>query len=284
MGVAQKIASVPDLIRLESTLFALPFVYIGMLLAGNVTPYIFALITVALICARGAALSINRYVGLKYDMKNPKKMAWSSVSLYSRAEMLAIVTFFIGVFMASAYLLNMLAFVLAPFIVLIIVLEPHTKKYTAHRHFIMGLVIGLGIFGGYIGVKGAFPTTLPLYLLLLGYMAFSGANDVIYTLNHVDFDKANGLKTYPVKYGIRRSLRYSYYGHNMAALLFILFGFMGGEAAVVVGAFIAYLILMLEHRSINHQNPRSLQVAFFNYNIVVSAVMLLSVIVALTVA
>lgn len=284
MGIAQKVGNVPNLIKLEHTLFVLPFVYIGMLFSGNATIAVFSLITVALVCARGAAFSINRYAGLKYDIKNPKKRAWSSVSLYSRGEMLVIAVFFSLAFMLSAYLLNNLAFILSPFVVAIMVLEPYTKKYTAHRHFIMGFVIGMGIFGGYIGAKGAFPTTLPLYLLLLGYAAFSGANDIIYTLNHVDFDRENGLKTYPAKYGVESSLRYSYYGHNIAILMFIAFGFLSGKAMIVAGAFLAYLVLMAEHRDINHQNPKSLQIAFFNYNILVSTIILLSVIVALTTA
>ncbi len=277
MGWPEKVARVPELIKLEYTVFVLPFTYIGMLFAGIPTVQQFILITLSLVCARGAAFSANRYFGLNYDLRNPKKSNWASVKLYSKSEMLAIFAALMAVFMGCAYLLNMLAFMLAPFVILLVILEPHAKKYTEHRHFVMGLVIGLGTLGGYIGVAGSFPISPALYVLLAGYALFSGGSDIIYALNHAEFDKENGLKTYPTKYGVKKSVDYSLYAHNLAALLFEAFGAIANSAVIVVGAFVAYLVLFVEHRQISPDSEKSLKTSFFYYNAAVSLIMLASV-------
>ena len=278
MGVAQKLSSIPELIKLENTLFVLPFTYIGMLLAGIPSLAQFLLITIALVCARGAAFAVNRLAGHGIDMNNPKKRNWSSVRLYAKRDMALIAALFVAVFMACAFMLNALAFVLAPIIVILLVLEPYTKRYTQHRHFTMGLIIGLGIFGGYIGMAGSFPTQLPIYVLLAGYALFSGANDIIYTLNHVQHDIENRLKTYPSRYGIATASIVSEQAHYSAALMFVLFGYMLGSALVVMGAFLAFILLFMEHRRLSRRDENSVRVSFFNYNVAVSLAMLLFVI------
>jgi 4-hydroxybenzoate polyprenyltransferase len=278
MAGLEKLTGIAELIKIESSAFVLPFTYIGMLLAGTYTIVTFILITIALITARGAAFCANRYIGRKYDLGNPKKSKWISVRLYTKNELLAVFAFFAVVFLACAYCLNLLAFVLAPFVLLVVVVEPYLKKYTAHRHLIMGLVIGLGIFGGYIGASGQFPTTLPLYVLLLGYMCFSGGSDVIYSLNHVSFDKKNGLRTYPVKYGVELSKQISAGLHYWAAALFILFGSELGSVYIVAGGLIALMIFFFEHRNID---KRPLATTFLYYNAAVSLLMLFSVIITL---
>ncbi len=271
-----KITKLPELIKLEYTLFVLPFTYIGMLFAGIPTILQFLLITVALVCARGAAFSANRYFGWNYDIRNPKKINSPSVRNYHKNELFAVFLLFAIIFMTSAYLLNYLAFALAPLIILLIVLEPHAKKYTEHRHLSMGLIIGLAIPGGYIGMAGRFPLALPIYILLAGYAFFSAGNDIIYTINHRDFDKKEGLKTYPTKYRVKKALNISILYHVAAAALFIIFGVMLNSIFVVLGAELSYIILMTEHRNLDHKDSDSLRISFFNYNIAVSIVLLLA--------
>lgn len=276
MGFAEKLMKIPELVKIEYTLFVLPFTYIGMLLAGMPTLAQFLLITIALISARGAAFSINRLIGRRIDVSNPRKKDWSSVRLYTKGEMAIIAAIFILVFMAAALALNMLAFILAPFVVLFILLEPYAKKFTAHRHFTMGLVIGLGILGGYIGIAGHLPTQPAIYLLLAGYAVFSGSNDIIYTMNHVEHDIANRLYTYPSRYGIKTASMISEQGHYSVALLFVLFGYLAGSALIVIAAFAVFMLFLMEHRALSRALEAS-RVHIFEYNIAVSLLMLASV-------
>ncbi|MCW6159668.1 MAG: putative 4-hydroxybenzoate polyprenyltransferase [Candidatus Micrarchaeales archaeon] len=271
-----KIIQLPELIKLEYSLFVLPFVYIGMLLAGIPTLFQFILITVALLCARGAAFSANRLFGWRYDIRNPKKKESPSVKTYSRIEMAVILVAFMSIFMASAYMLNALAFALSPLVILLALIEPHMKRYTEHRHLSMGLIIGLGILGGYIGIAGRFPFVLPIYALLAGYTFFSAANDIIYAVNHMEFDKSAGLKTYPAEYGVKKALNASRFFHIIAAAFFVVFGILLNSIAVVAGAVVAFAILMMEHRKLDYRDENSLKISFFNYNVAVSAVLILS--------
>lgn len=274
VGLARKISKIPELIKVENSVFVLPFTYIGMLFAGNPSIAKFILITIALITARGAAFAANRYIGREYDKKNPRKRNWSNVNLYSKIDMLAILIFMAAVFWASAYMLNMLAFVLAPLILLIVILEPYTKRYTAHRHFSMGLIIGLGIIGGYIGAADAFPP-LPLYILLLGYMCFSAGSDIIISIPNAGFDRKNGLKTYPSEYGIVRARRYSKYSHAAAAALFVAFGIASWSISICIAGLLSAFILYLEHANDRKNDAKSIGRLFLYYNAAVSIVMLI---------
>ncbi len=274
MGLVEKIINVPGLIKIENSLFVLPFTYIGMLSAGSVSVLQFALITLALITARGSAFAANRFIGRRFDETNPKKKNWSSVKLYSKFELAIIFIAFTVVFFACADVLNTLALTLAPFVILIMVAEPYVKRYTAHRHLTMGLVIGLGILGGYIGIAGSFPTRWALYVLLLGYMCFSASNDIIYTLGHVDFDKANGLKTYPVVYGKKMANKISFFLHMWAATLFAYFGLLIGSGAMIVTSLVILFIFIAEHKRLLDGSQEAAGLAFFNYNATVSMLML----------
>jgi 4-hydroxybenzoate polyprenyltransferase len=277
MGIAQKIARIPELVKLENSIFVLPFTYIGMFFAGTFTIVQFLFITLALIAARGAAFAANRYLGLKYDRKNPKKTGWSSVSLYSKQDIAVIFVAFAILFMASALALNLLAFLLSPIILAIVAFEPFLKKRTAHRHMIMGFVIGLGIIGGYIGIAGSFPTSPELYILLLGYMCFSASNDIVYSMSHVAFDRSHGLKTYPTVYGINKAKRISLYLHLWSSALFIEFGSLTGSTIVVLFAALTIPVFIIEDKSLSNASDKSIGSVFFKYNAVVSLMMLVSV-------
>ena len=192
-----------------------------------------------------------------------------------RAELIAVFLSFTAIFIVCAYLLNFLAFVLAPFVIIVTVLEPMAKRYTSHRHLIMGAVIGLGIIGAYIGMTGAFPTAVPLYILFLGYMCFSAANDVVYTLSYRDFDKKVGLKTYPTVFGPTRAKEISFFLHMWAAALFAYFGLLILSWPVIVAAMLSMFVFTREHKFLA-TNPKNIVVPFFNYNIAVSFLMLLA--------
>lgn len=278
MAAFERIKGIPDLIKLENTIFVLPFTYIGMLLAKQFSPQVFVLITLALVFARASAFVANRYTGFELDAKNPKKRDLAR-RIYSKRELLVIFAIFAILFESCAYMLNDLAAVLAPVVLLLVVLEPLTKRYTSHRHLTMALVIGLGILGGYVGAAGSIPTTLPLYILLLGYMAFSGGSDVVHTLMYVDFDRTHGLKTYPVKYGVGKAKQISMYLHYWASALFIEFGALLGARVVALAGAITLLIFYFEARNLSAKGAKSVGKIFFYYNALVSIIMLLSVIV-----
>lgn len=280
MEFNQKVGSLPELVKLENAVFVLPFVYIALLLSNNITIFKFILITAALLTARSAAFAMNRYIGRNIDMENPKKKDWSSVKVYSKIELLVIFLVFVAIFELCTFLLNPLALLLSPIVLVLIVIEPFAKRYTEHRHFFMAFVIGLGIIGGYIGATGQFPQSPTLYILFIGYIFFSASNDILYTMSHTDFDKEHGLKTYPVSFGKDNAVKYSLIAHMIASVLFVLFAILLNSPIVLVGAIIATMLLLMEHRALMRSkdtNDRLLKLLFFNYNAYVSLILFFSV-------
>ncbi len=279
MSISEQVVAVSELIKLENIIFVLPFVYIGAMLAGKPTLVQVVLITIALASLRGAAFVANRYVGREIDRRNPDKINWPSVARYTKSSLLLLLLGFIALFAVCTYLLNILALILSPLVIFIMLIEPYTKLYTPHRHFTMGLIIGLGIFGGYIGVSGTFPTTLPIYILLIAYALFSGSNDIIHTIRYTKFDRSVGLKTYPRKYGKKKALLYSLYAHLIASILFVIFGLLIGSSVVAAAGLITALIFALEHFSADSSTQDSLANVFLYYNAAVSVLMLIAVVI-----
>ncbi len=255
MEVPKPLKILQELLAFEHTISDISIVYIGMLFAPGITLYKFFFITLAFLSARPAALLINRYVGRQFDVDNKKKAHMLSFKI-SRRDVLFLSVAFAVVFIGSAYMLNTLSFVLSFVVLALFILDPVSKSITPHRHFGIGLIEGLGCLGGYIGITGSFPTTLPLYLIVIAAIFVGGGADIIYTLRHEKFDANHELKTYPVKYGIRESLRYSLYSNAAAGAILIFFGFDVSSIVIMAGAVVSTLILVYHTKSINYKNDR----------------------------
>ncbi len=279
MGAHETLRVLQELLVFQHTIFDLSFVYIGMLLAGVPEARVFLLITIAFFSARFSAMLMNRYVGREYDLLNKGKRHMQSLSLSKGLILIAFLASAL-VFIFSAYLLNSLAFMLSPLVLLLFVIDPVSKRKTKQRHFLIGLMMGLGVFGGYIGNAGLFPTTVQPYLLLFSILFVGAGFDMAYSIAYMAFDKAHGLRTYPAFYGADRSLRYSLYAHSFASLLIILFGISTHSYAVAIASLIAALLLLLEHHGVDSRNPGRIAGRFILYNASTAILLLASVIAA----
>jgi 4-hydroxybenzoate polyprenyltransferase len=266
---------ISDMLKLNYSVFSLSFIYIGMLLAGIPTLAEFLLLNIAAVSARASGMAANRYIGYDYDKKNPKKKEWSSVKIFSKSKIFIIFIIFSILLIISAFFLNTLAFILSPLIILLFIIEPKLKKYTEHRHIIMGMVNGLGIFAGYIAIKGILPLFPSIIILWLGYSFMLGGSDIIYSMNYVEFDKNNNLKTYPSLYGKDKSEIYSYWFHTLSILFFIMFGILMNSLIIIIAVIIAAITIFIWHlkRRISKFN-----IPFSYYNGMISIIILLSVI------
>src|SRR6185436_6021350 len=63
-----------EMIKIEHTLFALPFAFLGAVLAANGSPSLKQLvwITAAMVGARSTAMAFNRIADRNYDARNPR--------------------------------------------------------------------------------------------------------------------------------------------------------------------------------------------------------------------
>jgi 4-hydroxybenzoate polyprenyltransferase len=195
-------------IRLEHTLFALPFAYTGAIFAANglPTPAQAGWITLAVLGARTAAMAANRYVDREIDARNPRtaRRALASGTL-PPAVMLWTAFFGLALLVVAAAALNPLCLELLPLAALGILLYPFCKRFTWSAHFVLGAVDGLAPLGAYIAVAARVSASA---LLLFGAVTLWVAGfDIIYALMDREVDIAQKIRSIPARFGVRSGQR-----------------------------------------------------------------------------
>lgn len=209
-------------IRVEHTLFALPFAYVGAVFAARGVPPAWALlwITLAVLGARTAAMSANRYLDRGIDARNPRtqRRAVASGTL-SPSTMLWAAAAGLALLVISAWMLNPLCVKLLPLAALGVLFYPLCKRFTWLTHFVLGAVDALAPLGAYIGVAGRVsPAALLLFTAVTLWVA---GFDVVYALMDLSVDRAQGLRSFPARFGERpgRVLAIALHVCTAAALL-----------------------------------------------------------------
>jgi 4-hydroxybenzoate polyprenyltransferase len=189
-------------IRLEHTLFALPFAYVGAILAARGLPSAYQLvwITVAVLGARTAAMAANRYIDRDIDARNPRtaRRALASGTLAPRI-MLVLACAGIGLLVLAAFMLNPLCVALLPLAALGIAIYPFLKRYTWGVHFVLGAVDGFAPLGAYVAVAGTIRGA-GLWIFAAVTLWVAGF-DIIYALMDRDVDRAQNLRSIPARFG-----------------------------------------------------------------------------------
>lgn len=189
-------------IRIEHTLFALPFAYAGAVLAARGLPSWPQLgwITLAVLGARTAAMAANRYLDRDIDARNPRtaRRAVASGTL-SPASMIWAVSIGLAVLLWAAWMLNPLCVKLMPIAALLLLFYPLCKRFTWAVHFVLGAVDGLAPLGAFIAIAGT--VTLPAVLLFLAVTFWVAGFDIIYALMDLQVDRAQGIRSLPARFG-----------------------------------------------------------------------------------
>ncbi len=191
-------------IRVEHTLFALPFAYVGAVMAARGVPAWWQLlwITLAVIGARTAAMAANRYFDRDMDAANPRtaKRAVASGKL-APAVMLWAIGAGLALLVLSAAMLNPLCVKLLPLAALGAVGYPLCKRFTWLVHFVLGAVDACAPLGAYVAVAGRID--LPAVLLFVAVTVWVAGFDILYALMDLRFDVANGVRSFPQAFGER---------------------------------------------------------------------------------
>jgi 4-hydroxybenzoate polyprenyltransferase len=221
MPILRPLKTVLEMIKFEHTLFALPFAFLGMMLAAGGWPSwrVVGWIVVAMVGARSAAMGWNRLVDRSIDKANPRT---AGRALPAGLVSPGFVALFIGAAVAllvlAAWRLNPLALKLSPVAVAILFGYSYTKRFTWASHLVLGLSLAGAPLGAWIAVRGdvaAAPIVLALAVLL-----WVAGFDVLYALQDLDFDRSSGLYSIPAKIGVVGSLWVS--GLLHAAMLGVL--------------------------------------------------------------
>jgi 4-hydroxybenzoate polyprenyltransferase len=223
-------------IRIEHTLFALPFAYVGAILAARGIPSPAALgwITLAVIGARTAAMAANRFLDREIDARNPRtaRRAVASGALAPTAMLWATAAGLALLFWA-AFRLNPLCVKLMPIAVVLLLTYPLCKRFTWMAHFVLGAVDGLAPLGAYVGIAGKI--TLPAVLLFVAVTLWVAGFDIIYALMDLRVDRQQGIRSLPVRFGEAS-------GHSLPILLHLGMLVLLAAAGMLAGAGGAYYL------------------------------------------
>ncbi len=267
------------MIKIEHTLFALPFALLGAVLAANGLPSAHQIfwICVAMVGARSAAMAFNRIVDRVYDLKNPRtSMRALPAGLLSVSFVWLFTAVSAALFFLAAAMLNRLTLILAPIALVSILCYSFTKRWTNLSHLVLGWCLAMAPTGAWIAVRGALDSPIPL-LLSLVVLLWTAGFDVLYACQDFEFDRREGLYSLPARFGIRRALAISRLFHVGAfAALVALYVSANLGSAALVGVIATACLLLYQHTLVRADDLSRLNAAFFTTNAFVSVILLVT--------
>ena len=256
------------MVKIEHSIFALPFAYLGMLWAAGGWPgwKVFIPLTVAMVAVRSFAMAVNRLVDLPIDAKNPRTLSRPLVSGELQVfETRVFIAASAVVFIVACWLLNPLCLALSPLALIWSGLYSYTKRFTPLCHFFLGSVLGLAPLAGWLAVSPV--VQLAPVLLALGVTLWVGGFDILYACQDVEFDRAEGLHSLPANAGVPAALALSTFSHAVTGVFFLLAGWAAGAGLIYAGVCVAVaVILFFEHRLISAHDMSRVNLAFFTMN------------------
>src|SRR5437867_570359 len=277
--ITRNIRTTLEMIKIEHTLFALPFAFLGAVLAARGVPTAWQIvwITIAMVGARSTAMAFNRIADKDYDARNPRTQIRAIPSGALSVEFVwGFSLTSAAIFFVAAAMLNRLTLILSPVALASIVLYSYTKRWTLLSHLILGWCLAIAPTGAWIAVRGALDSPVPL-LLSLVVMLWTAGFDVLYACQDYDFDRREGLYSIPARFGIARSLWISRLLHAgaFAALVALYFitnlGLLAAAGVVATGVLLGY-----QHTLVRANDLSKLNAAFFTTNAFVSVILFLS--------
>ena len=269
-----------EMIKIEHTLFALPFAFLGAVLAARGLPSAWQIlwIVVAMVGARSAAMAFNRLADKKIDAANPRTATRAIPAGSLSANFVALFTVASSaLFFVAAFELNRLTLLLSPIALASVLLYSYTKRFTSLSHLVLGWCLSIAPTGAWIAVRGAIDSPVPL-LLSLAVMLWTAGFDIIYACQDYEFDVKSGLNSIPQKLGIAKALWVARILHlGMFAALLAVYTLTGLHWIGLFGIFVTAALLIYQHSIVKANDLSRLNAAFFTTNAVVSIVLFLTV-------
>ncbi len=269
-----------ELVMFQHTVFSLPFIFIAMVVAadGWFGWKLLLLGLLAAVSARNFAMGLNRYADRDIDAKNPRTQSRPSVDgrlntnnilLFTAANAL--------LFMVTAYFVNALAFWLSIPILAVLGGYSYVKRFSESAHLILGLSLGLAPIAGVVAVDAAI--SMWSVLLAMGVLFWVAGFDLLYSLQDIAFDRAEGLYSIPSQYGAEATLFIAALFHVLAVIFWTFFVWeaaLGACAWLAVGG--SAMMLLYEHYLVRRDFTQ-IDRAFFTVNGYLGVIFLVLIIV-----
>jgi 4-hydroxybenzoate polyprenyltransferase len=275
--IAAKAWDLVEFVKLQHSLFAMPFALMSALLAGREGASVGQIgwIVVAMVGARSSAMGFNRIVDRELDAANPRTAARAlPARRLTLGQAWAFVAVSTAVFVYAAYRLNALALWLSPVALAIVWGYSFTKRFTSMSHLVLGLSLGIAPAGAWIALRGTLsPTAM---LLSAAVVLWTAGFDVIYACQDVRFDLERGLHSLPARMGMARALLVARLFHVGMLALLVAAGWAAHLGAIYYGGLVLVAgLLVLQHRLVRPNDLSRVNAAFFTANGVLSVALLL---------
>ena len=269
-------------IKIQHTVFALPFAVMSAFLAAGGMPEVEQLIwiVVCMVGARSAAMAFNRIVDARFDAKNPRTRERALPS--GQVGIGSYLAFLIAssiLFIFSAWMLNQLAFCLSPVALVVVFFYSLTKRFTAFSHFWLGLAISIAPIGAWVAIR----EEISFISLLLGaaVVFWLVGFDILYSCMDIDADRVSRLHSIPQRFGVAMALKMAWASHAvMVVFLLILLEFTVLLGPIyLAGVVLVAGLLIYEHSLVKKDDLSNVNMAFFNVNGIISIGLMVFVVV-----
>jgi 4-hydroxybenzoate polyprenyltransferase len=261
-----------NLVRLEHTVFALPYAYVGAILAVDGWPGIAVLgwITLVMVGARSFAMAVNRLVDGAIDARNPRTAGRElPAGRLTPSQVIAFALASLAVFVAGISQLPPITRWLAPIVIAAFVVYPYLKRVTPLCHLWLGVVDGLAPVGGWVAVTGHFD--IAAWLLGAAVACWIAGFDIIYATMDIEVDRAQGLHSAPADYGVARALYISRALHALSVVALAGVGWSLGLGPVyVIGVVAVAALLAYEQQLVSPSDLSRVDMAFLSVNGVIA--------------
>ncbi len=281
-GIIGKISGYGKLVMFSHTIFSFGFAVVSITLAAKGLPEMQVLIwaVVCFLAARTGANAINRVIDARLDAINPRTAGRQiPKGEIRKSEVVIFTAVCFLVMLYGAYKLNWICLALSPAALFLLITYSYTKRFTMLCHLILGVTCACAPVGAWLAVTGSLALT-PLVMGLANTLWVAGF-DIIYATQDYDFDRANGLHSIPVAFGVKASVWIAMLFHIMTLACLLLIGLMEqalgvvyyAGLAVIAGLFAAEYVIISSAASAPGRIKR-VNIASYSVNQIVSVVLL----------
>lgn len=269
-----------EMVKIEHTVFALPFALSGLVLASSNPPSLLTVLytILAFTGARSAAMTLNRLIDMNIDAKNPRTSdrALPAGRIKKSTAFLFIVLSF-ALMLGAASQLPPLCLQLSPIAVIWLSFYSYTKRFTYLCHLVLGIALGGAALGGWIAAGGGLDTIAP-WLLALAVSTWVAGFDIIYASQDVTFDQDHKLHSMPSRFGVGTALNLSKLLHVITSLSLLALGLsLKLSFFFWIGFVVVLAMLFYEHSLVSKDDLSKVNAAFFTVNGVVSILAFLAI-------
>jgi 4-hydroxybenzoate polyprenyltransferase len=271
-----------ELIKIEHTVFALPFALSGLILASGTLPDIKVVVftIIAFAGARAAAMSLNRAIDAEIDRRNPRTAERSvPKGTVKKTHVIAFAIISFAVMALAASQLPEICLKLSPVAIVWLSIYSFTKRFTWLCHFVLGIALGGAALGGWLAAGGSLLTPSP-WLLAFAVSTWVAGFDLIYAMQDIDVDRKEKLFSIPAVFGGEITLVVSNLLHILTVISLVLLGLTVSVGMFYwIGVSIVTAMLIYEHAIVKPNDLSRINAAFFEINGFVSILMFLTILI-----